>query len=125
MNYKAVSYSLIGLDDILDPANPFRRVTLLPEWADPTESLMHQHHHRKLLIHAIVVASDRTLANGFWYVHYDAKLQDPNCLVMTTAQILILLEQGHTVQVISGPFKTEKEALYDMELRWEVWDNEW
>lgn len=118
MIYKAVTYSVIGIDDILDPANPFRRIAFLPEGADPAESLKHHYQTSNVLIHATVDATDPTLANRFWYVHY-AEYSPSSIGVMATAQILLILKQGRTVLVISGPFKTEKEAQYDMELHWE------
>ena len=119
MTHKVVTYSIVGIDDILDPAKPFRRVVFLPEGADPAESLKLQHQPRGVLIHGNVAASDPTLAGRFWYVHY--KEQPPAVIeaILATAQILHLLAKGQAVWVISGPFRTEKEAYHDMELRWE------
>ena len=115
MTQEAVTYSLIGCDDILDSKNPFRRIVFLPEGAEAADVLKRW----DVRIHASVAASDPTLSGLFWYVHYVEQPPTVTATVMATAQILVLIEQGLTVFAISGPFKTEKEAQYDMDLHWE------
>ncbi len=117
MTHKAVTYSLIGCDDILDPATPFRRLAFLPEGDDPAEAL--KHYLWDVLIHATVAATDPTFANRFWYVQYVEEPPTVIATVLATAQILLLLERRRAVLVISGPFNTEGEAQYDMDVRWE------
>lgn len=119
-NHKAVTYSIIGIDDILNPAKPFRRFAFLPKEANPAESLKRQHRPSDVLIHDIVDARDPTLASRFWYVYYMKQPSTNNHAVLATEKILLFLDQGLTVWGISGPFKTEDEAYHDAELHWET-----
>jgi len=40
----------------------------------------------------------------------------------TSEQLLIALDAGHPIQVFSGPYQTEEDAHYALDVRWEVPD---
>jgi hypothetical protein len=94
MIHMAVTYSLIGIDDVLDRSNPFRRLAFLPAGKNPLETLSREHGGRDVLIHDAVPAGDAKFANGYWYVHYLAEPLTVRATVRPTDQILLLLDRG-------------------------------
>jgi hypothetical protein len=120
MVHAAVTYSLVGIDDLLDRSKPFRRLAFLPARRNPLETLSQEHRGRKVVIHETLPARDAKFASGYWYVHYVEKAPTVTATVQPTNQILRLLDHGRPVLVISGPFETEEAAQHDMDLRWEA-----
>lgn len=117
MSHQAVTYSLLWRDDTGDRAPPSRRLAFVPAGKDPADQLARP--SWKLLIHETRPATEDTLAKGYWYVQH---VEDPPAVlasVVSTAEILRLLDRGRTVLAVSGPFETEEAAQYDMDLRWE------
>jgi hypothetical protein len=94
-DHMAVTYSLIGIDDILDRSNPFRRLAFLPG-KNPLQTLSREHGGRDVLIHDAVPAGDAKFANGYWYLHYLAEPLTVRATVPQTDQILVLLDRGRT-----------------------------
>lgn len=115
MTHVAVTYSFIGLDDTLEPNNPFRRRAFVPDGQDPAAQLTHTRWN--ILIHDIQPATDAAFKGRYWYVAYVEK--STVLTVLSTIKILLLLDRRRTVWVISGPFDTEGAARYDMDVRWE------
>lgn len=117
MTHNAVTYSLLGCDDIGDRANPFRRLAFVPAGKDPAEQLVRR--PWTLLLHETRPATDATLEQGYWCVQCVEEPPTVLWKVLSTTEILLLLDRGLTVLVASGPFDTEAAAQYDMDLRWE------
>jgi hypothetical protein len=95
-DHMAVTYSLIGIDDMLDQSNHSvvshfcRRVRIR------SKTLSRDHGGRDVLIHDAVPAGDAKFANGYWYVHYLAEPLTVRATVRPTDQILVLLDRGRT-----------------------------
>lgn len=117
MNHRAVTYSLKGCDDVLDPSNPFRRLAFLPASSDLVKELGRG--TWEVLIHETLSPLDARFARSFWYVQYVETPPTVTATVASTDQVLALLERKLAVLVISGPFETEAAALYDLDVRWE------
>jgi hypothetical protein len=120
MAHKAVTYSFIGCDDTLDPANPHRRLAFVPAAEDAAERLKDE--GWDVLIHETLAATHPRFAKRYWYVQYVEEPPTVIATVLSTAHILLHLERRRTLFVISGPFKAESEALYDLDVRWESYE---
>ncbi len=117
MSHQAVTYSLLWRDDVGDRGPPFRRLAFVPAGKDPADQLARR--SWKLVIHDTRPATEGTLAKGYWYVQYAEEPPVVQSSVVSTTEILHLLDRGRTVLAVSGPFETEEAAQYDMDLRWE------
>lgn len=117
MVHQAVTYSLFRPEDLASRAGPVRRLAFVPAGQDPAQQLARG--AWELHIHDTRPATADTLEKGFWYVQYVEEPPVVQANVLSTAEILLLLDQGRTVQAISGPFETERAAQSDMDLRWE------
>ena len=120
MSDRAVTYSLKGCDDVLDPSNPFRRLAFLPASSDLVRELGRG--RWDVLVHETLSPLDARFAKSFWYVQYVDTAPTATAAVASTDQILVLLHRGLAVLVVSGPFETEGAAQYDLDVRWESHD---
>src|SRR4051794_17514059 len=84
---QAVTYSLRGIDDLLDPPKPFRRLAFLPTGKDPQETLSRHHGQPGVLVHDAEPATDGAFANRYWYVHYVKEPPTVTAAVRSTEQI--------------------------------------
>lgn len=118
MEHVAVSYSLPGLDEAPHSGHLFRRVVFVPHRQLPKQAIAQHHRRQKVLIHDSISALDSSLAGRYWHVNYSensATVAD----VCSTDRIINLLERGHFVWVIGGPFDSAEQAESDLDLRWE------
>lgn len=118
MDHVAVSYSLPGLDEAPHSGHLIRRVVFVPHRQLLKQAIAQHHRRQKVLIHDSISALDSSLAGRHWHVNYSenaATVAD----VCSTDRIINLLERGHFVWVIGGPFDSAELAHRDLDLRWE------
>lgn len=82
-------------------------------------------HKRGTFLNEAGVLESYRVADKFWWVRGLATRIYPNagpgtyddCLC--TQEIFDLIEQGHEIQVMDGPFMTHDDAHYALDLAWE------
>jgi hypothetical protein len=82
-------------------------------------------HKRGTFLNEAGVLESYRVADRFWWVRGSATRIYPNagpgsyddCL--GTQEIFDLIDQGHEIHVMDGPFKTRDDAHYALDLAWE------
>ena len=75
--------------------------------------------HGLVRIETEVPLTDRSVAGRFWRGHYELGPHSGQQVVVSTEEVAGLLDQGHAVAVIGGPYDTRQEAAYLADVAWE------
>ena len=116
-DHKAVTYSLVSEAPLFGD-RAMQHLRFVPANPDPAEFLVSDLSDE--IVHETAPAAQRLTANRFWYVKYGEKPNTHLHAVLSTTQMMKMLDEQRTLFVISGPFATREQALYDADVRWET-----
>ena len=108
--YRLITYSLNQ-----DPAGAVRRASSVPASVDVQALSPGGRVH----VQAEVPITDPALRDRFWWGRHQQGRHSVQQVVVSTDEVVVLLEQGYIVEVISGPHGTRREAHYRADVAWE------